>query len=371
MSRYFEKYHFVQNPYESTNPYKIDEKFLEWDRPDLADARKKLDQFLEDVSGGARVGMRIFGQTGSGKTWLTKIISKELVRRSHGSQNIIFIYTLIPAVEPSFSVMYREAISYFMKNNLKNIADFIKAKYGNGSTANWEKLIPNTELAKALYMISTNLREPELAKKWLFGERLSVSELDKLDITYALDGDYKRLTMLKELIAHLCKNFGPVVLVIDELENTPIRISNAIGDSLRALLDDFSENFALIASFTAEKEDEWYDIGFSEQLSRRFDYLVPLDSLGAEHVSEFLRVHHSLYLGESDTQRDKLLPFCDDALDGLFGLMGPEYHYPGFLLPNCGRLVREAAEKDLDHINSEFVARNKNILRYSNPRRNS
>ncbi len=365
MAKYFEKYNFVQNPYEPTNPYLIDEKFLEWDRPDLKNVQRDLDRFFEDILNGGRIGLRIFGQTGSGKTWLTKIINKKLNQKSKdANKNIVFIYTLIPAVEASFSVMYREAMSNFIKNNLKNIGAFVQKEFSNETPTTWNQLIPNNELARILHMINTNAHHPELAKKWLLGERLSSSELNTLDITYALDGDYKRLTILKELLLHLSKNFGPVVLVIDELENTPAKLSSAIGDSLRELLDDFSENFALIASFTAEKEDEWYELGFSEQLSRRFDYLIRLDSLSSEHISEFLRVHHNLYFNPSNAPENKLSPFSDDSLEVLLRLMRPEYHYPGFLLPNCGRLVREAAEQELDVIDSKFVEDNKSSLRY-------
>ena len=364
MEKYFEKFGFIKDPYERLNPYRIDECFLEWDRPDLISAKKDLERFFEDILNGKRVGLRIFGQTGSGKTWLTKIINKVLSGKTNTLKNpIVFIYTLIPSVEPSFSILYQIAIDYFLNNNLKNISKYVETTFGNLTFDNWKKIINHDELAHALAWLSSGASYPELSKKWIRGERLSSTELGSLKFTYSIDGDYTRLTILKELISNLSKNYAPVVFVVDELENTPPKISSAIGDSLRELLDDFSENFALIASFTAEKEDEWYEIGYSEQLSRRFDYLIRLDGLASEHIAEFLRMHHRLYLDPSKTNVDALAPFTEDALSHILQLMRPEYHYPGFFLPNCGKLVREAYEQKVSKIDSNFVDENKQILR--------
>lgn len=32
---WYEKFDFIKDPYEKVDPYKIDDKYLEWNRPDL------------------------------------------------------------------------------------------------------------------------------------------------------------------------------------------------------------------------------------------------------------------------------------------------------------------------------------------------
>lgn len=225
MSNFYEKSGFVKNPYERLNPYLIEEKFLEWDRPDLPNAKKDLERFTDDVIEGRRVGLRIFGPTGSGKTWLTKIINKKLSEKSKTLERpIVFIYTLIPAVEPTFSVMYKEAIDHFLRHDFKIISKYVEKTYGSLTPDNWKKIVDHNELAHVLAWISSGFKHWELAKKWIRAERISTTEISTLGFTYAIDGDYRRLNILKELLFQLSKNFAPVVFVIDELENTPPKL---------------------------------------------------------------------------------------------------------------------------------------------------
>lgn len=351
-----EKFGFVKNPYDKTNPYLIEDKYLIWDRNDLPDVRKKLTRFIEDVINGRRVGIRIFGPAGSGKTWLTRILAKELRERdgSNPKEQTIFIYTSLPDLTPTFATLYQNAIDYFLKHEFPKIQNYVSTVDKSLNFGSWGKVFKHEELCRVFGWISTGTPNQYLAKKWLRGEKISPTELTSLKFSYALDTDYKKFALLVELLRDLNSVYRSVVFAIDELEHVSSKIVGSIDDSMRALLDDFSENFGLIASFTAQKEDEWYDIGFSEALSRRFDFIVSLDSIASDSIDTFLTAHHKRYLKPELQEKASISPFTSDALQELLRITSPKYHFPGYTLPNCGELIREAAETDKNKINSDF-----------------
>lgn len=129
-------------------------------------------------------------------------------------------------------------------------------------------------------------------------------------------------------------------------------------DGLRDMLDAFSERFGLIASFTAEKVEEWYDLGYTEYLGRRFDYTIELTSLKKETLSEFLRIHHKVYRKEGVKVSDELVPFTEDSVTKLVDLMPPQYYYPGYFLPNCKDIARLAFDRKKQQIEVKFVEDN-------------
>lgn len=366
MAKEYEKFGFVKSPYEKTNPYLIEDKYLTWNREDLSDVRKKLDKFIDDVIDGRRVSIRVFGPAGSGKTWLTRILGKELCEKdgSTPKEQSIFIYTFLPELSSTFSTLYQNAIDYFLKHEFERLKNYVASVDKSLNFGSWEKVMKHDELCHVFGWISTGTPNQYLAKKWLKGEKISPSELTALKFTYALDTDYKKFLLLTELLKELSKIYRSVILVIDELEHVSSKLVASIDDSMRSLLDDFSENFALVASFTAQKEDEWYDIGFSEALSRRFDYLVALDSISSDSIDSFLAAHHKMYLKPELQEKASIAPFTKDSLQELLRVTSPKYHFPGYTLPNCGELIREAGEKDVNDINSDFLKANQKVLRF-------
>jgi len=351
---WFEFFEFEKDPYEKLDPYKIEFERLIWDRPDLKEAKERLDNFIEDVLNKKRVGLKIFGPAASGKTWLTRIVQKELMQKlSRREEKMLFLYTKVPRIEPTFQIVYRLAIEYFLNNYFGELANFVKE-----SNRTWEDVVNDPELATCFRHYSSEaLKQKALARKWLIGEKLTASELGNLEITYLIDSDYERYEMLRKLIEKLTMTgpFATCILVIDELENAPVKLAGQLSDCLRDMLDSFSEKFGLIASFTAEKVDEWYDLGYTEYLGRRFDYTVQLDSLKKEAVAEFLRLHHRVYRKKDAKIDDHLLPFTKESAIKLLELMPLEYHYPGYFLPNCRDIARLAFEKGKKQIDAKFV----------------
>ncbi len=352
MPTWFELYKFVKDPYEKLDPYTIKEEYLVWDRPDLSKAREKLDRFIEDSLNNKRVGLRIFGPSGSGKTWFTRIIEKEL---SIKDDKILFLYTKIPRIEPTFQIVYRIAIDYFIKHHFKKLTEIT----GATDLDSWKKVIGEPELSVCFLKLSTGTTtEKAIAKKWLIGDKITTKELSELEITYSLDSDYERFEMLRKLIEKLSRVFSTSILVVDELENASVKLAGQLSDSLRDMLDVFSERFGLIASFTAQKADEWYDLGYTEALGRRFDYTIKLDSLEKNTLLEFLSLHHKAYRKKESKVKDHIFPFTKDSPIKLLESTSPGYHYPGYFLPNCRDIVRYAAENVKEEIDITFIEEN-------------
>jgi hypothetical protein len=355
MQLWFEAFQFAKAPYEKLDPYKIDFERLVWDRPDLKKAKEDIDKFIDDTINKLRVALKIFGPAGSGKTWLTRIIQKELSEKlAERREEMVFLYAKVPRMEPTFQVVYRIAIEYFLANYFEKLRKFVR----RATVDAWEKVIDDHELALCFSNFSSGTpTKKALARKWLIGDKLSASELSDLELTYSLDSDYERFEMLRKLIEKLLNKFSVCVLVIDELENAPTKLAGQISDGLRDLLDLFSERFALIASFTAQKVEWWYDLGYTEALGRRFDYTVELSSLDKNTLTEFLRLHHKAYRKEDAKIKDEIYPFTEDAAIKLLELMPPQYHYPGYFLPNCKDIARLASGKEAP-IDAKFVETN-------------
>jgi hypothetical protein len=355
MPTWYEAFQFSKDPYEKLDPYNIDFERLIWDRLDLKKTKEDIDNFVEDVINKQRVALKIFGPAGSGKTWLTRIIQKELIVEK--KENALFLYTKVPRIEPTFQVVYRIAIDYFFKNYFDELRKYISDKKGLTDLNAWKDVIGNEELASCFSKYASGGQDKALATKWLMGDKLSASELSSIEIVYSLDSDYERFEMLRKLIEKLLNVFSTCVLVVDELENASVKLAGQISDGLRDMLDVFSERFALIASLTAQKADEWYDQGYTESLGRRFDYTVELTSLNKETIPEFLRLHHKAYRKKDADIKDEVLPFREDSAVKLLELMSPEHQYPGYFLPNCKDLARLIAGKK-DYIDTKFVEEN-------------
>lgn len=361
MATWIEQAGFERDPYEKLDPFKIDDKYFRWNRPDLKQARASLDTFIDDVSQQKRVGLKVFGPIGSGKTWICKILELELRRKD---ENLLFLYTKVPKVEPTFQVVYRIAMECLLQNYMGFLAKRVQELGGGTDRKAWERTIGENDLARMLayYQSDTNR---QLANKWLIGDKLTATELRDLKVVSAADSDFDRQELLKAVVKNVGKVFSTVVLAIDELENA-IDIASALSDTLREMLDSFSERFALITSFTAQKDEEWYDFGYSEALNRRLDYSISLEALERDRVATFLRSHHQLYRRSDFKVKDQLEPFTEEGAMATLDATSEGNRYPGFYLANCREMVKLAIDKKVD-LDGEFVAKYKDKMRFTGP----
>lgn len=354
----YKKFEFDEDPYANIDPIAISLDRIEWNRDDLKDAKRELQNFMEDVEGLNRVALKIWGPWGSGKTWLLRLIQK-LVKT-----DVLVIYTKIAKVEPTFSVFYHTFIESLMPN-IREICKGIDKDENAGPTiSGWIDFIKDEDLAHCLWHLYREDTYSRVSKRWLFGEKAPPKDLLDASLITTLDGDYKKYKVLEELIDLSRLAFQTPILIIDQLESATGKIAGQIGDVLRELLDEFYERFAIICAYTAEIEDEWYDFGYTEALERRIDYKIELKSLEKDYIPEFLRRHHALYRKKDIKITDELSPFTEDGIQRILEVMDPGAHYPGYILTNCRNLAREATNEDVKEIDKGFVDAHLSVLKH-------
>lgn len=359
---WFKDYSFSDNPYRKLDPFKVSLDRFEWNRVDMPDAHSDLTKFVDDLSSGEKSGMRVIGAIGGGKTWFARIIEKHLLESAEDS---IFIYTKVPKIEPTFSNVHSIAIQDLL-TDFDKISEKVKIQTSKSGEDAWLEIFEDEDLARGLNAIDSGGKNSLLAKSWLMGNRMSVSVLNTLNIVTPITSDYKRFEILIELFRSLSALFSCSVLVIDELENAPIKLAGGLSDSLRDMLSEFTEKFGLVCLFTAESFDEWYEAGYTEALTRRIDYHVSISELESEAVLELVQKHHILYRTKDFEEENQLFPFTKEAILRILGLTPDGRKYPGYFFPNCEAIARLAHEqKQSLPIGSDFVERNMTSLPYS------
>jgi hypothetical protein len=357
---WYEKFGFEEDPYRGTlNPFKIPLERFEWNRDDLTD-KKQLFEFIDRVTQGYRVGLKVFGAIGGGKTWLLRIIQKFLLDRN---KDILVIYTSVPRSEPWFSTIYEQFVKSLMPE-LRTILEYINQKAGP-NLENWKQFIKDDDLATCLYDL---LRERDsernfLNRQWLLGQTIGLRDRRTLNIISTLEADYRKVEVMKALLNLAADVFPTCVLIIDEMHNVPsVSSARALGESLRGLIDGFYEKFALVCSYTAVSADELIDFGYGEYLYRRLEYSVRLDALNERHVPKLFRAHHKCYRKEGFKVDDQLYPFDESGITKLIDLLDAEKRYPGYVLTCCGTLASEAFKRDVKIIDEDFVESRKRLF---------
>lgn len=354
---------FQSNPYQKLDPFKIDPSRLAWNRDDLEEEKEKVDDFVDDLASGSRGGMRAIGGFGSGKTWLARIIQIQLKEKLKGKT--FSIYTKVPKIEPTFSNVYSIAIKDFLAQ-FDTIKEIVMKEKGATDLGAWSSVFEDEDLAKGVNHICSGGKPGLIARRWITGNRVTATELGTLDIVDPITGDYKRFETLVETFKDLSRIFSSSLLIVDELENAPLKLANALSDGLRDMLSIFDENFGLICLFTAQSFDEWYDAGYTEALTRRMDYHLQISEISQSAIHKLLRVHQKLYRKKrARIGGEQLYPFTIEAIDKIFELTPLGRKYPGFIFPNLEAIAKSALRKgERLPISSDFVVDNISVLPY-------
>jgi hypothetical protein len=360
---WYEKFGFKDDPYVIRSPMVVPFEQIRWNRNDLAD-KPSLDSFIERVLNGRRVGMRIWGSDGSGKTWLLRWMEKTLTEKSKGKALVIYTYSYIPRLEPTFSVFYEKFISE-IDSYLPSILKAIDAKVDH-KRANWPPYLRDTDLASALSHIHDEENVDDY-KRWLSGARMPATELRDLGLSRPLERDYRKYEIMKTLIMQSLLAYSSFTLIVDELENAPPTLAKGLGDSLRDLLDSFYDKFSLVCSYTAEIADDIIDWGYGKWLYGRLEHEVKMDTFrDPDALMEFLRIHHECYRKARYKVEDQLFPFEEGGVRRLMELVEPKICYARSMLINCGALAEQAAQQN-EKISDSFVDENKELLPHLAP----
>jgi|GEM_PF-3588565 len=347
---WYEKIGFEEDPYKRVDPPLIPFERIEWNRFDLQGEREKLDDLIEDVKNSYKVALLVYGPYGSGKTWLGRVIEKEILSEINEA---LIIHTKLHGLQPNFSALY----DIFIRDLISPDGKFLpklESHLGN-KIDDWVKFFKNNDLANALYHLALQDTRKTTSLNWLLDLGVTMGDLKNADITAKIGGDAHKYEIMKLLIEKSAEIFPLIILNVDELENANRpSFARQIGDVLRDLIDVFYEKFVLFLSITAGGAGEWYDYGYPEALSRRLDYIVKLDTIKREYAPTFLRRHHEVYRKKDTEIEDQLFPFTEDGIDKLIEIMEVDKRYPGYILPNCGILARDAAKEDRK-VDAKFV----------------
>jgi hypothetical protein len=335
---WYENFEFVEDPYSVSDPYSYPStEFFEWNRDDLN--RSQLDLFMTRVLEGRRTGIKVYGPSGSGKTWLARIVEKELNTKQEKGQ---VIYTRLTSLDPTFSSIYDDFLEGIMGDTLTGVFETLRSS-GKHTLPEWKTVISDENLAACLWHLAYDPEKKDYCQMWLRGEKLSAGYLDEIKVTASLDRDTKKFKTMKGLIGLLTSAYPFVTLVVDELENARPVYAKALSDVLRELIDSFYHKFALLCSYTAERADDWFDLGYTDFLYRRLELLFSLDSVAINYGPDWLRKLHETYRRETFSG-DQLAPFTEAGIQRLLELMEPTRRYPGYILSNCTTLAEQAAK---------------------------
>ena len=355
---WYEVFGFEADPYMKVDPYTIPDKRIIWNRDDLIRVKKTITDFIEDVKAGYRCALKIYGDWGSGKTWLIRYLEKRIREKV---EDVIVIRTYIPKIEPTFSVLYKKFVENVMHSNLLSKIMEALEREGGPTPDGWKKAVGDDDLGQALWNIHHG-QDEMLSRRWLLGAKISMRDLSSAGIISRIEGDYRRYEIMEKIIKFAREISSMTVLIIDELENVSPRLAPSLSDALRDLLDAFYDGFALICSYTAASEDEWYDLGYTDALYRRIDYTIAMEPLDITYAPDFLRLHQEVYRQPGFKVEDQLYPFTEDGVKAILTVMDPNRRLPGFILPNCGRIAKEAARQGIDRIDRSFVEKHVELL---------
>ena len=356
---WYEKIGFGEDPYKRVDPPIIPFERIEWNRVDLGEERGKIDDLIEDIKNSYKVALLVYGPYGSGKTWLSRVIEKEILSEV---KDALFIRTKIYGLQPNFSALY----DIFIRDLISSDGKFLSKLESHLGTKidDWVKFFKNNDLANALYQLALQGPKKTTSLNWLLDLGVTMGDLKNADITAKIGGDAHKYEIMKLLIEKSAEIFPLVILNVDELENANRpSFARQVGDVLRDLLDVFYERFVLLCSFSAESVEVWYDYGYSEALARRLNYIVKLDTIKREYAPTFLRKHQEVYRKKDAEIEDQLSPFTEEGIDKLIEIMEVDKRYPGYVLPNCGILARDASKED-KKVDAKFVIDHQRRLEY-------
>ena len=214
----------------------------------------------------------------------------------------------------------------------------------------------SSDVVKVLLRYRLDPATSTLARRWLLGDALSDSEIERLGVRTILEEDDVTLATLKLLTEG---SEVPLVLFIDEMEGP----YNAYGEEgerhfleiLKRIYNEF-KNVIIIASCLSDVWYRIYNIADGPTKSR-MEPVVELALFTRDDIAVFLRETMSKYwtLQNIDVPPDELFPFDESLIDEAFThSKGVPREAIKFLIPRLDSILFdkpvEEAEPQLDHV---------------------
>jgi hypothetical protein len=351
---WYQKIGFETDPYYFTEPWVTPSEHIIWNRDDLQETKRKMNEFIEEVKREYNTSMLIYGSWRSGKSWLARYIKKEF----EPNRNILFLTLIISEDDPTIKGFYQEFITRLIETDwLNKISSSIENPINFDS---WRPLFDSPELSKIIHNIKTG-NHKEISMDWLLGKKLTRPDMDKALVKTNLDDSYKKIETLKMIIKNIQKFYDGVIICVDQLEAGKGRGARFLSDLLRDIVSSFYEKLGLILITTMDNIDDWYTMGFTEPLLQRVKYKCSMDLINLEYLPTFLKIQQEIFRTKPWI-KSQIYPFTDDSIKYLAKNMQSDKIFPQFMLFNCGIISKtfskELLPKGSTEINSTIIDEN-------------
>jgi len=214
----------------------------------------------------------------------------------------------------------------------------------------------SSDVVKVLLRYRLDPATQDLARRWLLGDALSTSEIERLGVRTILDEDDVTLATLKLLTEG---SEVPIVLFVDEMEGP----FNAYGEEgerhfLEVLKRIYNEckNVVIIASCLSEVWYRIYNVADGPTRSR-MEAPVELALFTRDDIAVFLKETMGKYWTQQnvDAPPDVLFPFDESLVDEAYAeSKGVPREAIKFLIPRLESILFDRpiveAEPQLDHV---------------------
>lgn len=214
----------------------------------------------------------------------------------------------------------------------------------------------SSDVVKVLLRYRLDPATQDLARRWLLGDALSSSEIERLDVRTILEEDDVTLATLKLLTEG---SEVPIVLFVDEMEG-PFNTYGEEGERrfleiLKRIYNE-SKNVVIIASCLSEVWYRIYNVADGPTRSR-MEAPVELELFSRDDIAVFIRESMSKYWAQQniDAPPDALFPFSESLIDEAFTeSKGVPREAIKFLIPRLDSFLFDKpvveAEPQLDHV---------------------
>ncbi len=274
----------------------------------------------------------ILGSAGMGKTHLYWVIKDQ--ENYFAAGRFLAVYVPSPPSPVRVPLHFHACIVDEAGDALfEQAVDMLLEKFGGvrGSTSDLydytyavERLLVDypgisSDVMKTLLRYRLDPKNRDLARRWLLGDALSESEIEKLEIHTVLEEDDVTLATIKLLAEG---SAVPIVLFVDEMEG-PMRSYGDEGERhflevLKRLYNE-ARNIVIVASALTEVWDRIYELADGPTRSR-MERTVSLEPFTKEDVIEFIQKSMDEYWSSQnmDAPPDPIFPLTNEDIDEVF-----------------------------------------------------
>ncbi len=257
----------------------------------------KADQYVEMVKGKIAIGRYphfvLYGLLGIGKTHLLRYLQNKL-----GEAECLYIETPPLHRRSSFVEIYREVMSSYGRERMKELLNLALSKSNLGVHAFAEKPQGSMDVEKVLgrdlaRTIQYGIGRWDILWRFIRGEKLSRTEVKDIEAWTSQIEVPDQVRFLQSFFSlHGAIHKKPVMLFVDEFENTRTLVGDSLSEFTEAFRDIVSEGSPIgtVFALTGRTIEEGPQILKNETVKRRISAtnFYSFDEYAIDEVKEFV-----------------------------------------------------------------------------------